>query len=132
MTDTRPTDQRRDRRDGLPGAFAQAFAVVGGLAAWGIAVLVAYPMVQIACGLEQRIIVHLVRWTALAIALAATASGFVVSRRASAVEAQGDHPSPKRVERVRFAGFGGMLLSGGGALLLFVEDLATWVIDPCL
>jgi hypothetical protein len=33
---------------------------------------------------------------------------------------------------VSFLGFGGMLLSGSGTFLLIVEDLATWVIDPCL
>ena len=132
MTAASPETARR-QRDGLPGAIAQVYAVVGGQAAWGVAVLTAYPMVQIACGAGQPLLVHLVRWVALAVALGATLTGYSVYRRARGAEERGDHPvAPKRIQRMRFTGFGGMLLSAAGALLLFVEDLATWVIDPCL
>ena len=133
MSRAAPADPSPRQDTGLPGAVAQVFAVVGGQAAWAIAVLTAYPMVQIACGAEQRLLVHLVRWVALAIALAATLTGYRVYRSARAAEDRGDHPRGlKRLQRMRFTGLGGMLLSAAGALLLFVEDLATWVIDPCL
>lgn len=119
---------RDDQR--LPCAARQSFAVVGGLAAWGVALLVAYPMVQIACAADRPVLVHLVRWAALAVAVAATAVGWSVHRGANRIST--DHYDRRRVQRVGFVGLTGMLLSASGALLLIVEDLATWVIDPCL
>lgn len=122
-------DGSTDRRP-LPGAAAQTFAVVGGLAAWGVALLVAYPMVQIACAAGRPELVHLVRWTAIAVAVAATAVGRSVHRRAGIAER--DDRAGDRARRARFVGFVGAVLSASGVLLLVVEDLATWVIDPCL
>lgn len=114
----------------LPGPLPQAFAVVGGMAAWGVAVLIAYPMVQIACAVGSSLLVHMVRWIATVVAVAATAAGIWIYRRAQAVDAE--RIGPERVQRVRFMGAAGALLSASGALLLIVEDIATWVIDPCL
>ncbi|HSK97494.1 MAG TPA: hypothetical protein VK891_12820 [Euzebyales bacterium] len=114
----------------VPGAASQAFAVAGGLAAWGVAVLVAYPVVQVACALGRPVLVHLVRWVAMAVAVAATVVGVWIYRSADA--ADGDDVGGTRIQRVRFIGLTGTLLSASGLLLLFVEDLATWVIDPCL
>lgn len=114
----------------VPGWAALWFGVVGGQAAWGAAVLVSYPTVAAVCEAgASSLWVHGVRWTALVIALAATAV-------ARANWLRGRRPPtdvPERVAaRVRFLGLGGMLLSASGAFLLLVEDLATWVIDPCL
>jgi hypothetical protein len=126
------TPNRLDAAD-LPGPAPQAFAVVGGMAAWGVALLTAYPVVQIACSVGQPLLVHLVRWTATLIALTATLTGRHVYRRARAAEPGPDDPVVReRIQRTRFLGFGGMLVSATGVLLLVVEDLATWVIDPCL
>jgi hypothetical protein len=132
VSGTPSTEPAGRHRAGLPGAAAQVFAVVGGQAAWAVAVLTAYPMVQIACGLAQPLVVHAVRWVALAIALAATLTGYRVYRAARGAEAHTDDAGRWRVQRVRFTGLGGLLLSAAGAFLLVVEDLATWVIDPCL
>lgn len=128
------TDADETARPGsLPGPFPQVFAVVGGQAAWGIAVLSAYPVVQIACAAGQPLLVHLVRWIAAAVALGATATGYRVYRRAQQVTGEDEGwVGRERIQRVRFVGFGGTLLSGTGLFLLLVEDLATWVIDPCL
>ena len=127
---TSAAEQVREERRALPGALPQAFAVIGGLAAWGVAVLVSYPMVQIACAAGLPLLVHLVRWTATVVALAATLTGYRTYRRALQVgEGQADR---ERIHRVAFTGFTGMLLSASGALLLIVEGIATWVIDPCL
>lgn len=144
--DATTTEEVRAR---LPGWPALAFAVVGGQAAWAIAFLVAYPMVQIACATDLRILVHLVRWVAAVIAVAATITGLRSWRAAQAAGgvAPGEHtgdPAPpdepprvfatgwrRDAQRAAFLGFSGMLLSGTGVFLLFVEDLATWVIDPC-
>lgn len=114
----------------LPGWGALWFGVLGGLAAWGLAVLVAYPTVAIVCDAgASPVWIHLVRWTALVIALAATTVAYRSWRTAGRA---GDHVPAGLAARVRFMGLGGALLSGAGAFLLIVEDIATWVIDPCL
>lgn len=121
-------ERMRTRR--LPGWLPLWFGVAGGQAAWAVAVLVAYPTVAIVCNAGASTVwIHLVRWSALVVALAATAVAYRSWRIAQ--EAADDAP-PTLVARVRFMGLGGALLSGAGAFLLFVEDLATWVIDPCL
>lgn len=114
----------------LPGWAPLWFGVVGGQAAWGIAVLVAYPTVAIVCDVGASALwIHLVRWAALAVALAAT----VVAHRSWRVgQEAGDGVPPAQAARVRFMGLAGVVLSSAGAFLLFVEDIATWVIDPCL
>lgn len=118
----------RTRR--LPGWLSLWFGVAGGQAAWGVAVLVAYPSVAMACNAGASTIwIHLVRWSALVVALAATA---VAHRCWRIGQEAGDDVPAKHAARVRFMGLGGVLLSGTGAFLLFVEDMATWVIDPCL
>lgn len=123
------TDERvRARR--LPGWAPLWFGVVGGQAAWGIAVLVAYPTVAIVCDVGASALwIHLVRWSALAVALAATA---VAHRSWRTAGDAGDDVPPARAARARFMGLAGVVLSSAGAFLLFVEDIATWVIDPCL
>jgi hypothetical protein len=123
------TDQKT-RSPRLPGWLPLWFGVAGGQAAWAVAVLVAYPTVAAVCNADaSRVWVHLVRWTALGVALAATAIAY---RSWRAAQAAGDDVPPGLVNRVRFMGLGGVLLSGAGAFLLFVEDIATWVIHPCL
>lgn len=117
-------------RDALPGLWPQAFGVVGGMAAWGVAVLTAYGVVPVACALAMPVLVHLVRWIALAVAVASTVTAVMVYRRAQRIDDRGG--TETRVRNARFLGFGGALVSAAGALLLVVEDLATWVIDPCL
>lgn len=117
-------------RRALPGRLPQVFGVVGGMGAWGVAVLAAYPMVQIACALSQPVLVHLVRWVATAVALAATFTAWWVYRHAQRVD-EGE-VGPVRARNTRMIGFGGTLVSASGVLLLVVEDLAAWVIDPCL
>ena len=125
----------REEAGGLPSGALQAFGVVGGMAAWGVALLTAYPMVQVACAVGQPLLVHLVRWVAMLVALAATLTARHVHLRARATADALTDDDPvlvERAHRVRFVGFGGMLVSATGVLLLVVEDLATWVIDPCL
>lgn len=113
----------------LPGWTRLWFGVVGGQAAWGLAVLIAYPTVAAVCQAHgSALLVHAVRWVAGAIAITATLVSHGNWRRA---ERAGDAPR-RAAHRASFMGFVGMLLSGAGVLLLFVEDLATWVIDPCL
>lgn len=114
----------------LPGRIPQVFGVVGGMGVWGIAVLTAYPTVQIACVTGQPLLVHLVRWVATAVALAATLTAWRVYRRADRVDDR--EVGPVRARNARLVGFGGTLVSASGVLLLVIEDLATWVIDPCL
>lgn len=114
----------------LPGWLPLWFGVAGGQAAWGVAVLVAYPTVAMVCEAGASTYwVHLVRWSALVVALAATAVAYRCWRMG---QAAGDDVAAALGGRVRFMGLGGVLLSGAGAFLLFVEDLATWVIHPCL
>ena len=114
----------------LPGWAPLWFGVVGGQAAWGIALLVAYPTVAIVCDAGASAIwIHLVRWSALAVALAATA---VAHRSWRVARDAGDDVPAAQGARVRFMGLAGVVLSSAGAFLLFVEDIATWVIDPCL
>lgn len=117
-------------RGELPGRIAQVFGVVGGMGVWGVAVLTAYPTVQIACAAGQPLLVHLVRWVATAVALAATLTAWRVYRRAERVDDR--EVGPVRARNARLVGFGGTLVSASGVLLLVIEDLATWVIDPCL
>lgn len=125
---SRPTPEVRHRR--LPGWAPLWFGVAGGQAAWAIAVLVAYPTVAAVCDAGASTIwVHLVRWSALAVALSATA---VAYRSWRVGRSAGDDVPAALAARVRFMGLGGVLLSGAGAFLLFVEDIATWVIHPCL
>lgn len=110
-----------------PGSAARAFAVTGGLAAWAIAFLAAYPLVRVSCAVGTSLPVHLVRWVAMAVAVGAIVTG---SRLYWAGRA---HPPEERgSQKARFFGLTGMVLSGGGLALLAVEDLASWVIDPCL
>lgn len=123
-------DERTTAREELPGRAAQAFGVMGGMGVWGAAVLAAYPMVQVACAVEQPLLVHMVRWTATLIGLAATLTAWRVYRRAGRVDEQ--RAGVVRVRNTRMVGFAGALISASGVLLLLVEDLATWVIDPCL
>lgn len=114
----------------LPGWGPLWFGVFGGLAAWGLAVLVAYPTVAMVCGAGASTLwFHLVRWSALVVALAATTVAYRSWRTAQ--QAVDDVPVALAA-RVRFMGLGGALLSGAGVFLLIVEDIATWVIDPCL
>lgn len=123
----------RDPVTDPPGGLAQAFAVVGGQAAWGLALLIAYPTVQVACEAGLPILVHLVRWIAGAVALGATVTGYRVYRGAQRLGPRDDDPRWRtRVERIRLVGLGGMLLSAFAVMLLVVEDMATWAIDPCL
>lgn len=117
-------------REELPGRLPQVFGVVGGMGVWGVAVLTAYPMVQIACAAGQPLLVHLVRWVAAAVALVATITAWRVYRRADRVD--DDHVGPARARNTRLVGLGGTLISASGVLLLVIEDIATWVIDPCL
>lgn len=114
----------------LPGRIPQVFGVTGGMGVWGVAVLTAYPTVQIACAVGQPLLVHLVRWIATAVALAATLTAWRVYRRADQVDDR--EVGPVRARNARLVGFGGTLVSASGVLLLVIEDLATWVIDPCL
>lgn len=121
-------ERARPRR--LPGWGALWFGVVGGQAAWAVAVLVAYPTVAVVCNTGASTLwIHLVRWSALAVALAATA---VASRCWRSGRSAGDDVPAGLASRVRFMGLGGIVLSAAGAFLLVVEDIATWVIDPCL
>jgi hypothetical protein len=122
----RPVPQPATR---LPGWGRLWFAVAGGQAAWGIAVLAAYPMVRIGCALGMPLVVHAVRWTAMAVAVAATIAGVRAWRDGRAVLR--DAPM-REAQRAVFMGLVGALLSAAAFVLLFVEDLATWVIDPCL
>lgn len=118
------------RTSRLPGWAAQWFGVLGGQAAWGLAVLVAYPTVAVVCDAgASSAWIHGVRWSALAVALAAAAVAYRTWRIAEDV---GDDVAAAVASRVRFMGLGGTLLSGAAAFLLIVEDIATWVIDPCL
>lgn len=120
----------RARPRPLPGWLPLWFGVIGGQAAWASAVLVAYPTVAAVCNAgASSLWIHLVRWTALVVALGATA---VAHRSWRIGRAAGDDVPPGLVSRLRFMGLGGVLLSGAGAFLLLVEDIATWVIDPCL
>lgn len=121
-----PAPEQRQARP-LPGAAARAFAVSGGLAAWAIAFLAAYPLVRVSCAVGSSLPVHLVRWAAMVVAVAATLTGWRLYRAA------GTHPPEGHgTEKARFFGRAGMVLSVGGLALLAVEDLASWVIDPCL
>lgn len=129
MTSTNAADPQA-RPERLPGWLPLWFGVAGGQAAWGIAVLVAYPTVAAVCNAGASTVwIHLVRWTALAVALGATGVAYRCWRVG---QAAGDDVPAGLASRVRFMGLGGALLSGAGAFLLFVEDIATWVIDPCL
>ncbi|HVM15245.1 MAG TPA: hypothetical protein VM287_13090 [Egibacteraceae bacterium] len=121
---------QRVRTGRLPGWLPLWFGVAGGQAAWGLAVLVAYPTVAMVCNAGASTVwIHLVRWSALVVALAAT----VVAHRCWRIgQEAGDDAPAALAARVRFMGLGGVLLSGAGAFLLVVEDMATWVIDPCL
>lgn len=113
---------------GLPGWASLWFGSLGGLAAWGVAVLAAYPTVAAVCDAgASKMWIHAVRWTAMVVALAATAVAYRSWRRAQTV---GDAPA-RAASRARFMGLGGVMLSLAGLFLLLVEDLATWVIDPC-
>jgi hypothetical protein len=114
----------------LPSWLALWFGVAGGQAAWGLAVLIAYPTVAAVCQAEApRFFIHAVRWTAMVVAIAATAVAFRSWRQAEAVRAEAPEPAASRAS---FMGLGGMMLSATATFLLFVEDMATWVIDPCL
>lgn len=130
MSTTTPEPEREHEAAGdLPGWGRLWFGVAGGQAAWGLAVLVAYPTVAAVCQAHgSPLLVHAVRWVAGAIAVAATLVSHGNWRRAEKAR-----DAPRRAaQRASFMGFVGMLLSAAGVLLLFVEDLATWVIDPCL
>lgn len=114
----------------LPGWGSLWFGVAGGQAAWAIALLVAYPTVAAVCDARASTVwIHLVRWVALAVALAATAVAHRCWRTGR--DAAGDVP-PALAARTRFMGLGGVLASAAAAFLLVVEDIATWVVDPCL
>lgn len=120
----------RVRARRLPGWGALWFGALGGMAAWAAAVLVAYPTVAAVCGAgASSVWIHLVRWSALVVALAATAVAYRTWRTA---QRAGDDVPAGLAARVRFMGLAGVLLSGAGAFLLIIEDIATWVIDPCL
>jgi hypothetical protein len=117
----------------LPGYLWLWFAVIGGQAAWAIALLTAYPMVQVACETGLPILVHLVRWSAAIVSGAATAAGFLAWRRIEGLRAAHEPLATARhVQRARLMAFAGMLLSAAALLFLVLEDIATWVIDPCL
>lgn len=118
------------RSQRLPGWLPLWFGVAGGQAAWAVAVLVAYPIVAVVCNAEASSVwIHLVRWSALAVALAAAA----VAHRSWRVGRDAGEDVPVALAtRVRFMGLGGVLLSVSAAFLLLVEDIAAWVIDPCL
>jgi hypothetical protein len=114
----------------LPGLLPQLFGLMGGISVWMVAVITAYPMVRIACVAEQPLLVHLVRWTAMVVALAALLTARRVHRRGQQVDVGGAGAAVGR--NVRLVGFAGVLVSATGLLLLIVEDLAAWVINPCL
>lgn len=133
MSETLPPsgDVRGRAGERMPGWFALWFGVIGGQAAWAIGLLVAYPTVAAVCGADApRVVIHLVRWVAFAIAVTATSVAYRSWRRAQAATDSG--VASETVTRTAFMGLGGLLLSAAGAFLVFVEDLATWVIDPCL
>lgn len=113
-----------------PGWAALWFGALGGQVAWGLAVLIAYPTVAMVCNAgASSAWIHLVRWSALLVALAAATVAYRSWRSGQEV---GDDTPAAVAARVRFMGLGGVLLSGAAAFLLVVEDIATWVIDPCL
>lgn len=128
--DARDAREAHDSGGDLPGRLSQTFGVVGGMGVWGMALLVAYPTVQVACVVGQPVLVHLVRWTAMVVALAATLTAWRVYRRAE--RADDEAAGVTRVRSVRLIGLAGTLISASGLLLLLIEDMATWVIDPCL
>lgn len=131
MTVASRSDTRERTGEGdLPGWVALWFGALGGQAAWALAVLAAYPTVAIVCEAGASTLwIHLVRWVAAVVAVAATA---VALRSWRAGQAATGGVPPKVVTRVRFMGLGGALLSGAAVFLLFVEDIAAWVIHPCL
>lgn len=126
-----PTTRPRIGEPDLPGWATLWFGVVGGQAAWAVAVLAAYPTVAMVCDAGASTVwIHAVRWVAMVVAAVASAVAVRSWRRGRA--ATGSDTSDRVAARVRFMGLGGALLSGSAVFLLFVEDIATWVIHPCL
>lgn len=99
-------------------------ALVGAPLAWGLALGASYVLVPVSCELGTVLPLHAVRAVTAAAALAAAAASHGV-RRAT----RGSEAPP--VRRTAFLAFLGVAVASFSALLIVLEGVANFAVDPC-
>jgi len=98
--------------------------LVGGPAAWAIAVGASYVTVPVACDVGTTLPLHAIRVVTTAAALGSTWLSYGVWRESRGAAALA-------VERTAFLGLLGVVVSAFSAVLIVLEGVANFVIDPC-
>jgi hypothetical protein len=99
-------------------------SLVGAPAAWALAILASYVLVPVSCELGTRLPLHGVRLVTTAAALGAAWAAFGLWR-----ETRGSEGA--RVRRTAFLAAIGVGIALFSALLIVLEGIANFVVDPC-
>lgn len=121
----------------------QAFAFLGGMAAYAVHLMAGSALVPLACELGTVLPISVLSWSMIAVATAALVVGVRIRRGARAeAEAVGvdvDATGPESAaggatatRRTAFLGLAGALLSGLAITAILVVEAHVWVFDPCL
>jgi hypothetical protein len=120
--------EERWRRGALRPA-ALWFAFLGPAIAWTLRLLIAYPLVQAACGVGGPWMLHLVSFIFVVVSVAA---GVVAWRGFQELR----DPAPAAADewiwgRMRFMALFGLLMAGMFTLVIVAEWIPTFFIHPC-
>jgi hypothetical protein len=111
-------------RGGAERAWPLWAAYAGAPAAWALAVGASYAVVPLACEWGTALPLHAIRAVTLAVAAAATAAVFALWRDVRGGRAL-------RLRRTETLAFVGIAVAGFSALLIALEGVANFVVDPC-
>lgn len=117
------------RRLSAPSGLALLwFGMLGGPVAWAARLLVAYPLVPVACATGSNLPLHLVTLATAASTVAAALVSWRIWRQARR-DARGDDGGG--LSRNGFMGLFGMLSSGFFLLVILAEGSMAFFVDAC-
>jgi hypothetical protein len=93
-------------------------------ALWGLALGASYVLVPVSCDLGTTLPLHAVRAVTTAVALGTAYGSYGVWRAAQGTES-------RTVRRIGFLAFLGIAVATFSALLIVLEGVANFVVDPC-
>jgi hypothetical protein len=104
------------------------FGALAGPIAWGLRLLIAYPLVYVACSLESMIPIHVV---SLAMAALSVAGAVVSWRSWRALGGDSRRLMEGPLTRDRFMAFSGVAFGIFFLVVILVEWSPSFFVDPC-